>query len=380
MVVIGESAVAKVEREIICRVKQYRQAAGLSQTQVAKAIGVKRQAIYDIESGRYLPNTAIALGLARHFGCRVEDLFFERRSVPSPSITMAQGDMPASSRVSLVKVRGRMIGYPLDGALSLCHELRAADGILEENGAGVRLFGSNANIEKNVLLMGCDPAFALLAAHAVRVDPTARILCRFASSHASLNALSCGQAHIAGTHLHSTSGTDSNVTWARKKLDGVGGTVIGFSLMEEGLMVAPGNPKGIRSVADLASPEICMVNREAGAALRVLLDDELVKSGIPGGSVNGYGNEVQTHHQGAQMVACKAADAALGLRTIACAFGLDFVPIAEVRCDLVIPADLIEHPTIKLILNILQTRDLLDEIGSLPGYNSTETGKTIAVF
>jgi len=156
--------------------------------------------------------------------------------------------------------------------------------------------------------------------------------------------------------------------------------VVGFSLMEEGIMVAPGNPLGIHSVADLASPKTRMVNREQGAALRVLLDDELAKQGIPSASINGYNHEVQTHNQGAQMVACNSAHAALGLHAIARAFRLDFVPMTEVRCDFVVPVDLVEHPTIQHILDVMQTRDLRDEIGHLPGYSPRETGKTIAVF
>ena len=80
------------------------------------------------------------------------------------------------------------------------------------------------------------------------------------------------------------------------------------------------------------------------------------------------------------MFACRAADAALGLRTIANAFGLDFVPMTEVRCDLVIPSDLVDHPTIQRILDVMQTRDLRDEISHQPGYSPQDTGKTISVF
>lgn len=365
---------------IVSRVKQYRRQTGLTQPQLAKKIGVKRQAIYDMESGRYLPNTSIALRLARYFGCRVEDLFSEETSAESQALLMAEGDLKACRRVSLGKVRSRLIGYPLEGIFSLCHELRAADGILDETGTNIRLLGSEDDIEDNVLLMGCDPAFSLLAAHVARIDRKSRVICRFASSHSALNALAAGRTHIAGTHLHTSSDKDANLALAKKKLAGIGGMVVGFSLMEEGIMVAPGNPMGIRSVADLALPKTRLVNREQGAALRVLLDEELVKHGIPNASISGYDREVQTHNQGAQMVACNAADAALGLRTIACAFGLDFVPITEVRCDLVIPADLVGHPAIQCILDVMQTRELREEIGYLPGYNSGETGKTIGVF
>jgi molybdate-binding protein len=310
----------------------------------------------------------------------VEDLFFQEASVETKSLVMVEGEPKTCKRVSLAKVRSRLVGYPLDGIFSLCHELRAADGILDETGTHIRLLGTESDMENNVLLMGCDPAFSLLAAHVARIDRKSRIICRFASSLSALNALAAGRAHIAGTHLHSTSNTDSNVMSAKEKLTGIGGMVIGFSLMEEGLMVAPGNPLGIRSVADLAASKTRIVNREQGAALRVLLDDELAKLGIPSASVKGYNHEVQTHNQGAHMVACNAADAGLGLRTIAHAFGLDFVPITQVRCDLVIPADLVDHPTIQIVLDVMQTRDLRDEIGYLPGYSPGETGKTISLF
>lgn len=371
---------AKATEEMICRVKQYRQKAGLSQCQLASNIGVKRQAVYDIESGRYLPNTSIALRLAKYFSCRVEDLFWEKASVASESVVMAEGEVGACKRLSLARVRGQLIGYPLVGGFSLHHDLRCADGILDDNSTNIRLLGSTDSIEKNIFLMGCDPAFSLLAAHVGRINQKTQMTCRFASSHASLQALSAGQTHIAGTHLHNTSDMDTNVLSAKETLSGIGGMVVGFSIMEEGLMVAPGNPLGIFSVEDLASPRIRMVNREPGAALRILLDDELDKLGISGISINGYGQQVKTHNQGAQAVACHSADAALGLRIIAGAFGLDFIPITQVRCDLVIPADLVDHPTIQAILDVMQTHDIRDEIGYLPGYCSSETGKVIAEF
>jgi molybdate-binding protein/DNA-binding XRE family transcriptional regulator len=344
---------------------------------MAELVGVKRQAIYDIESGRYLPNTEVALRLARHLGCRVEDLFSEEVRGSSRPVMMAETAASVSSRVSVVRVRGRLVGYPLDGSHTFGHELRAADGILEKDG-GVRLFAPPESLEKAVLLLGCDPAFSLLSSHASSLAPTARLTCRFASSHRALESLAAGHAHMAGTHLHSESGSDSNVKLAGERLAGLGCTVVGFSWMEEGLMVAPGNPCRIRSVADLASKEVRFINREPGAALRILLDDMLLKSGIPRKALKGYDREVRTHNQGAQMVAYRLADAALGLPSVAQAFGLGFIPLAEARCDLVIPGDLLDHPSIRIILEVLQTRALREEMASLPGYDSSHTGKIIA--
>ena len=145
-------------------------------------------------------------------------------------------------------------------------------------------------------------------------------------------------------------------------------------------MVAKGNPFKIKSATDLAQPGLRFVNREPAAALRVLLDELLDEASVPCDAVPGYTAEVRGHNQGAQMIACGMADAALGLRPVARAFGLDFVTLAEVRCDLVVPADLASDPRIQMILDVVQSRALRDEITLLPGYSQSQTGKTIDVF
>ena len=371
---------AKQENSIICRVKEFRQEKGLSQAQLADLAGVKRQAIYDIESCKYLPNTAVALRLARHLDRQVEELFCEDLGESGQEVFLPEGNRETGTRVSLARVRDRLVGYPLEGEYALSHELRAADAVIGSRGRGVKYLSTGPAMESTVFLMGCDPAFSLLAAHVSRKDPKARVSCRFASSHSSLNALAKGETHIAGTHLHDSPGKDANVMAAKEKISATGGIVMGFSMMEEGLMVAGGNPLGICSVADLAARNARIVNREPGAALRLLLDDELAGAGILPSTIRGYGHNVRSHNQGAQMVACGVADAALGLRPIAHAFGLDFIPITEVRCDIVIPADLIEHATIKIMLDVMQTRHLREEISLLRGYHPGQTGNTIARF
>jgi molybdate-binding protein len=226
--------------------------------------------------------------------------------------------------------------------------------------------------------MGCDPAFEILGQHVTRLAPEARVHCRFASSHRALNGLAEGITHVAGTHLHNTGKDESNVVTARKKLASMPSQVIGFSLLEEGLMVVKGNPLGIRSVADLTQAMVRFVNREEGAALRVLLDDHLKRDGIDGARINGYQNVIRSHREGAYRIACNVADAALGLRAIAEAFDLGFVPITAARCDLVIPKDITSHPTVKVLMDVLQSTSLRREIDSIPGYEGGITGKLIA--
>lgn len=48
---------------------------GISQQQLADAVGVSRQTINSIEKGRFIPSTVLAIKIARHFGKRVDDVF-----------------------------------------------------------------------------------------------------------------------------------------------------------------------------------------------------------------------------------------------------------------------------------------------------------------
>jgi putative molybdopterin biosynthesis protein len=363
---------------ITCTVKPCRQARGWSQEELAQKTGVRRQAIYDIESGRYLPNTAIALRLARIFGCRVEDLFVEQVPPETRPVHLLDRGSGPSTRLALGRVRDRLIGLPLKGAESMTFGLRAADGFLHPDKKNAVVLTPSDRLDKTIILTGCDPAFEILGQHVFRMNPGSRVHCRFASSYRAVDSLAQGTAHVAGTHLHNTGEAESNVVLAGKKLAGLSSRIMGFSLLEEGLMVARGNPLGIRSVADLGRPEVRFVNRDQGAGLRVLLDSHLQRAGIAAEDVNGYGHEVDSHRDGAYRVACNVADAALGLRAISEIYDLDFVPIASVRCDLVIPGDLESHPTIKILLDVLQSGALRREIDALPGYDGSVTGKVIA--
>ena len=56
-------------------VREHRTALGLSQAGLGAALGVSRQTVNAIETGRYLPSLPLAFALARHFGVAVEDLF-----------------------------------------------------------------------------------------------------------------------------------------------------------------------------------------------------------------------------------------------------------------------------------------------------------------
>jgi molybdate-binding protein len=278
-----------------------------------------------------------------------------------------------------VKVRDRLIAYPLDHKWMSGEGFQSADGLLQEDCHCVRLLHPEETLDKKALLLGCDPAFSILSSHVSRSQSGAKLQCRFAQSIGALEALSSGFAHVAGTHLHNVSDKESNLDQARTTLGEMNAKVIGFSSFQEGFMVQHGNPYAIRTVGDLPSG-IRFVNREPGAALRFLLDDRLNGFGISPETIDGYDRLVFSHNEGARMISFGLADAALGLLAVAIAHGLGFVPLEVVRCDLVIPTDQMEHPAIRIMLELLQTRELREELGSLPGYDIIHMGTLIGEF
>ncbi|MGZ0212850.1 MAG: helix-turn-helix transcriptional regulator [Actinomycetales bacterium] len=56
-------------------IRDRRQAAGLSQAALGAVLGVSRQTINAIETGRYDPSLILAVRLARFFGSTIEEVF-----------------------------------------------------------------------------------------------------------------------------------------------------------------------------------------------------------------------------------------------------------------------------------------------------------------
>ncbi len=131
-----------------------------------------------------------------------------------------------------------------------------------------------------------------------------------------------------------------NLTDLRHRLGGLDCTVVTFAHWEEGIIVRQGNPKRIRTVADVARPTVRMINREKGSGARRLLDRELQSAGIPSARVKGYGDEVLSHLEVAARVKAGLADAGVGVRAAAAIHGLDFMPLQRERYDLIIPKTL----------------------------------------
>ena len=60
---------------LVTRIKEYREAAGMKQSELAEMVGVRRETIVHLENGRYNPSLKMAFDIARVFGVTVEELF-----------------------------------------------------------------------------------------------------------------------------------------------------------------------------------------------------------------------------------------------------------------------------------------------------------------
>lgn len=96
---------------------------------------------------------------------------------------------------------------------------------------------------------------------------------------------------------------------------------------EQGLLLAPGNPHGIRSLTDLTAEGVRYVNRQKGSGTRDWFDRMLAEAGLAPGAIRGYAVEEFTHQAVAAVIACGAADAGLGVRASAERLGLDFLSV-----------------------------------------------------
>jgi putative transcriptional regulator len=56
-------------------VRELRESQGLSQAALGEALGVSRQTVNSIETGKYDPSLPLAIAIARHFHTTIEEIF-----------------------------------------------------------------------------------------------------------------------------------------------------------------------------------------------------------------------------------------------------------------------------------------------------------------
>jgi putative molybdopterin biosynthesis protein len=288
-------------------------------------------------------------------------------------------------RVALGKVGDRIMATPLASGAGVLTSLVKADGIVtiprfhEGYHPGetvqVELWRPRRVIDRTVVAIGShDMTLDLLADYLQRADGTLRL----SSAHVG----SVGEAHLAGSHLLDEATGDYNVGSVGRMLaeQGVPSVMLGFVNRTQGLMTLPGNPKGIRTLADLLRPDVRFVNRQRGAGTRVLLDYELKRQGLDARQISGYERQEYTHLAVAAAVKSGAADCGLGILAAARALGLDFTPLFDERYDLIMPVQHFESPLLEPLLRVIRDRTLgfAAAVEALGGYGTAQMGELLA--
>jgi molybdate-binding protein/DNA-binding XRE family transcriptional regulator len=372
------------EVELENRLREKRQAQGLSQKQLADLAGITRQAVSALEADQYSPATSVALKLARALRCRVEDLFSIRQGGEIIEGELL-GPIPPGGhpvRAQVTQIGHRIWVRPLVGVGELTSLSATAEGVIvgasaDGKLAKVKLLKERHAVQRKVVVGGCDPAMFIAAEFVGKRGEDNVVPCLMGSSLA-LNALRRGEIHLAGVHLAEQDAEAWNLPDLKSRLGNMDCLVVTFAHWEEGFIVRQGNPKKIRGAADLAKPAVRIVNREKGSGARRLLDKQLKANGIKYTRVKGYGDEVLSHLDVASRVKAGLADTGVGVRAAASIAGLDFVPLQRERYDLIIPKAYYETlQGLRVLLDTMVSKPFRSELDALGGYDTKEIGRIV---
>lgn len=373
-----------MNQQVANRLAQVRKSRGLSASELARRVNVSRQTIYAIEAGTYVPNTEVALQLARELEVKVDELFSLNEGEQQPLESVAAEVLSAAPAekgqpVRVCQMGSRWVGVPVTASPYYMPE---ADGIIKRtqratSRADVVVFAKEEAAQKRLVLAGCDPATSLLARMVERISGV-EIVSAAASSKLALSWLKEGKVHIAGSHLQDAKTGEFNLPFIRREFPDEDFTVVTFARWEEGLVTASDNPKDIRKPEDLARKHVRFVNREPGSGSRALLDKLLESSGVDTARVHGYDRVAYGHLAAAYCVVSQEADVCLATRSAAKTFNLGFIPLHTERYDLVMRKRTADFPAAKAFLDVLQRATLRRKLEVLAGYDTTETGAVIA--
>lgn len=372
-----------METGIRNRLAEIRRGRGVAAAALAREAGVSRQTIHAIEAGSFVPNTEVALKLARALEVAVEELFSlepgeggeaNRHAAELLSVATAE----RGQAVQVCRIGGRLVSVPVH---ALAPFLPEADGVIDSVGKGGRaslaLLAPEESFSKRLALAGCDPAIGLLTRMVERMTGV-EMVAASASSRLALEWLKAGKVHIAGTHLKDAATGEFNLPILRREYAGEDFAVVTFARWEEGFVTARGNPKGIDSAAGLARRGVRVVNREAGSGSRALLDRLLKEAGVEASGVKGYEKIAGGHLPACYAVAAGDADCCVATRSAARAFALEFVPVESERYDFVLRRESLQLPAVRDFLDVLQRAALRRKLELLAGYDTAQTGAVLA--
>ena len=195
-------------------------------------------------------------------------------------------------------------------------------------------------------------------------------------SEAGLRRLARGEITAAAIHVHRLDGDDEAAN-----LDAVADApglhdvvVIAYARREQGLVLAPGNPLQLRDVAGVAARRARLALRPQGAGAQLLLLALLARAGLAFDALALVKPVCPTGADIAQAVRSGRADCGIATRAVAQAAGIDFVPLAWERFDLVLRQRDYFCPPLQALFKFTRTGAFRERAAELAGYDVSEAG------
>ena len=229
--------------------------------------------------------------------------------------------------------------------------------------AHVTLIGSAAQAPDVVIMGSHDVALDVVVGTLAERGFAARTIA--VGSQGGVAAAQRGQCDIAPVHL-----VDPQSGAYNKHLLGPGLALVKGWQRMQGVLFRPGDRRFEgKSAHDavkaaLADPNCLMVNRNAGAGTRVLID-RLVAGARP----PGYSNQPRSHNAVAAAVAQARADWGVAIEPVAKMYGLGFLPLSPEDYDFIVVEGRRDRPAVQAFLKALRdprTRERIRALGMQP--------------
>lgn len=192
-----------------------------------------------------------------------------------------------------------------------------------------------------------------------------------------LKLLKESSASMSCVHILDVEKKNQDLSYLDRYLSKDDYIVVELFTREQGILIAKGNPKGIRGMEDIAAKGITFINRNQGSGTRILVDFLLHEKGIDPAKIQGYTSEIESHLEAGLKILQGEAEASFGIRHVAHVLNLDFIHQFSERFDLVIPVDQYYYGHVKSFLAFFEQPTLLHNIRDFTGYVITKIGSVI---
>ena len=199
-----------------------------------------------------------------------------------------------------------------------------------------------------------------------------------AGSAKALTALSDGMCDVAGFHLVDGELRKHFVNQYRNCIDPRHYTLVHALNRNQGLIVAPGNPKNILGVKDFVRSDVNIINRQPHSGTRLLLDCYLKHHKINKSQIKGYDQEEFTHSAVSALVASNTVDVGMGTEASAAQFGLGFVVLVKESYFYAMQNTRINSDDGKKFIKTIKSRTFREQSNAIKGYDCKNSGELIS--